>query len=60
MGQTLADFKSRVDWFYLTSDIETNYKIRTQIIQNYFSDHRMITPNIHTKNEEKEVYHIGN
>ena len=49
----LADFKPRIDRFYLTSDIENNYKIRTQIIQNYLSDHRMITLNIHKKNERK-------
>ena len=45
----LADFKSRIDRFYLTSDIETNFKIRTQIIQNYLSDHRMISVSIQKK-----------
>ena len=49
----LPDFKSRIDRFYLTSDIERNYKIRTQIIQNYFSDHRMITLNIRKKNKKR-------
>ena len=30
----LADFKSRIDRFYLTSELENNYKIKTEIIQN--------------------------
>ena len=45
----LADFKSRIDRFYLTTNIETNYKIRAQIVQNYLSDHRKITQSIHEK-----------
>ena len=49
----LADFKSRIDRFYLTTNIEINYKIKTQIIQNYLSDHRMIKLSIHKKNEKK-------
>ena len=49
----LGDFKCRIDRFCLTSDIETNYKIRTQTIQNYLSDRQMITLNIHKKNEKK-------
>ena len=49
----LADFKSKIDRFCLTSKVETNYKIRTQIIQNYLSDHRMITLNTHKRNEKK-------
>ena len=49
----LADFKSRIDRFYLTSDFENNYKIKTQIIQNYLSDHRMITLNFYPKHEKK-------
>ena len=62
----LADFKSRIDRFYLTSDIETNFKIRTQIIQNYLSDHRMISVSIQKKKKKKkntrikEVHHTGN
>ena len=48
----LADFKSRIDRFYLTSELENNYKIKTQIIQNYLSDHWMITL-ICPKNETK-------
>ena len=57
----LADFNSRIDRFYLTSNIQTNYKIRTQIIQSYFSDHRMISLSIHKKKlKRKEVHHIGN
>ena len=51
----LADFKSRIDRFYLTSDIEANFKIRTQIIQNYLSDHRMISISIHKKTKRKVV-----
>ena len=38
----LADFKSGIDRFYITSDLETIFKTRTKIIQNYLSDHRMI------------------
>ena len=49
----LADFKSRIDRFYLTSELENNYKIKTQIIQNYLSDHRMITLNFCPKHEKK-------
>ena len=49
----LADFKSRIDRFYLTTNIETKYKIRAQIVQNYLSDHQMITLSIHEKNEKK-------
>ena len=49
----LADFKSRIDRFYLTSDIEANFKIRTQIIQNYLSDRRMISISIDKKRKEK-------
>ena len=49
----LADFKSRIDRFYLTSELENNYKIKTQIIQNYLSDHRMITLNFYPKHEKK-------
>ena len=49
----LADFKSRIDRFYLTTNIETKYKIRAQIVQNYLSDHRMLTLGIHEKNEKK-------
>ena len=30
----LAYFKSRIDRFYLTSELENNYKIKTEIIQN--------------------------
>ena len=56
----LGDFKCRIDRFCLTSDIETNYKIRTQIIQNYLSDRQMITLNIHKKMKRKEVHHIRN
>ena len=48
----LADFKSRIDRFYLTSELENNYKIKTQIIQNYLSDHWMITL-VCPKNETK-------
>ena len=48
----LADFKSRIDRFYLTSELENNYKIKTQIIQNYLSDYWMITL-ICPKNETK-------
>ena len=48
----LADFKSRIDRFYLTSELENNYKIKTQIMQNYLSDHWMITL-ICPKNETK-------
>ena len=51
----LTDFKSRIDRFYQTSDIEANFKIRTQIIQNYLSDHRMISISIHKKTKRKEV-----
>ena len=39
----LVNFKSRIDRFYLTFDLETHLKIKTQIIQNYLSDHRMIS-----------------
>ena len=49
----LADFKSRVDRFYLTTNIETNYKIRAQIVQNYLSDHWIIPLSIHEKNVKK-------
>ena len=49
----LADFKSRIDRFYLTSELENNYKIKTQIIQNYLSDHRMVTLNFCHKHEKK-------
>ena len=56
----LADFKSRIDRFYLTTNIEINYKIKTQIIQNYLSDHRMIKLSIHKKMKKKEDHHIGN
>ena len=49
----VTNFKSRIDRFCLTSKVETNYKIRTQIIQNYLSDHRMITLNTHKRNEKK-------
>ena len=49
----LTDFKSRIDRFYQTSDIEANFKIRTQIIQNYLSDHRMISISIDKKRKEK-------
>ena len=48
-----ADFNSRIDRFYLTTNIEINCKIRTQIIQNYLSDHQIITSSIHKKNEKK-------
>ena len=50
----LADFKSRIDRFYLTSELENNYKIKTQIIQNYLSDHCMITLTFCPKNEKKK------
>ena len=49
----LADFKSRIDRFYLTSELENNFKIKTHIIQNYLSDHRMITLTFCPKNENK-------
>ena len=49
----LADFKSRIDRFYLTSELENNYKIKTQIIQNYLSDYCMITLTFCRKNEKK-------
>ena len=49
----LAYFKSRIDRFYLTSELENNYKIKTQIIQNYLSDHCMITLNFYPKHEKK-------
>ena len=49
----LADLKSRIDRFYLTSELENNCKIKTQIIQNYLSDHRMITLNFYPKHEKK-------
>ena len=50
----LANFKSRIDRFYLTTNIETNYKRKTQIIQNYPSDHRMIKLSIHKKKMKKK------
>ena len=49
----LAEFKSRIDRFYLSADIETNFKIRTQITQNYLSDHKMISINIQKKPGKK-------
>ena len=49
----LAEFKSRIDRFYVSSDIETNFKIKAQIIQNYLSHHRMISISIHKKTEKK-------
>ena len=49
----LAEFKSRIDRFYVSSDIETNFKIKAQIIQNYLSDHRMISISIQKKTEKK-------
>ena len=49
----LAEFKSQIDRFYLSADIETNFKIRTQITQNYLSDHRMISISIQKKNGKK-------
>ena len=55
----LAEFKSRIDRFYLSADIEVNFKIRTQITQNYLSDHRMISISIQKKPERKEVHHTG-
>ena len=48
-----ADFKRRIDRFYLTSNIETYQNITTNIIQNYLSDHQIITINIHKKDEKK-------
>ena len=50
----LAEFKSRIDRFYLSSNIEINVKIRTQITQNYLSDHRMISISIKKKKNRKE------
>ena len=49
-----ADFKSRIDRFYLTANIQTNYKIKTQIIQNYLSDHRTIKISFHQKKKRKK------
>ena len=49
----LAEFKSRIDRFYLSSDIEINFKIRPQVTQNYLSDHRMISISIQQKNKKK-------
>ena len=45
----LAEFKSRIDRFYLSSNIEINVKIRAQITQNHLSDHRMISISIKKK-----------
>ena len=58
----LAEFKSRIDRFYLSSDIEINFKIMALITQNYLSDHRMISISIQNKRkaERKEVHHTGN
>ena len=50
----LAEFKSRIDRFYLSSNIEINVKIRAQITQNYLSDHRMISISIKKKKNRKE------
>ena len=52
----LADFKSRIDRFYSTTELENNYKIKMQIIQNYLSDHRMITLNFCPKHEKKRGF----
>ena len=49
-----ADFKSRIDRFYLTTNMEINCKIRTQIIQNYLSDHQIITSSIHKKKRKEK------
>ena len=52
----LAEFKSRIDRFYLSSGIEINFKIRAPLTQNYLSDHRMISISIQSKKktERKE------
>ena len=50
----LAEFKSRIDRFYLSSNIEINVKIRAQITQNYLFDHRMISISIKKKKNRKE------
>ena len=52
-ANNLAAFKSRIDRFYLTSDLEINYKKRTQIRQNYPPDDGMITLNVHKKKKMK-------
>ena len=49
----LAEFKSRIDRFYLSSDIEINFKIRPQVTQNYLSDHRIISISIQKKKKKK-------
>ena len=49
----LPNFKSRIDRFYLTANIEINYNIKAQVIQNYLSDHRMIKISFHQKKEKK-------
>ena len=56
----LADFKSRIDRFYITSDLETIFKTRTKINQNYLSDHRMIQLGFYKKMKKREVHHTGN
>ena len=48
----LADFKSRIDRFYITSDLEPMFKTRTKIIQNYLSDHRIVQLGFYKKNEK--------
>ena len=45
----LADFKSRIDRFYITSDLETIFKTRTKIVQNYLSDHGMVQLSFYKK-----------
>ena len=50
----LAEFKSRIDRFYLSSNIEINVKIRAQITQNYLSDHRMISISIKKKQKNRK------
>ena len=50
----LAEFKSRIDRFYLSSNIEINVKIRAQITQNHLSDHRMISISIKKKKKNRK------
>ena len=56
----LADFRSRIDRFYITSELETIFKTRTKIVQNYLSDHRMVQLGFYKNNEKYEVHHTRN